>query len=301
MRDSLKLRQVRCFIAVAEELSFRRAAERLFMTQPPLSRQIKRLEETLDVRLFDRNHQGVSLTEAGRHFLVEARTLALKSEQILARFRPTETKVGATITLGITTMIDASLFGSVEAAFEKRFPGNHVNVRRQISAQSIRDLHAGAIDVAVIGLPSRSEGLKVKHLFDDPMVAVVASTHPMAKKRRVSILDFREDKLFWFNRNLNPAYHDHCQRFFEHIGFYPQRVPEPDDHHVLLGLIAVGHGIALIPKSLSSTTRKGVVFKRIIEGGHLGVHIGAAYKMSETSEVVLALVEMLKGVVLTTM
>ncbi|MGP1630555.1 MAG: LysR family transcriptional regulator, partial [Giesbergeria sp.] len=216
--DQVKFRQLKYFIAVAEELSFRRAAERLFITQPPLSRQIKMLEESLGTRLFDRDRQGVRLTEAGNEFLADARSLLRASEQVLTRFKPQSERNKTAITLGITTVIDASVFAWIGAAFEQRFPGARVNVKRQISACSIRDLNQGVLDVAVIGLPSHTDGLTVEHLCDDPMVACIASNHPAARKRRVSILDLQDDKLFWFNRKLNRAYYDYCQQVFVRVG-----------------------------------------------------------------------------------
>lgn len=294
MSHQLKLRQLKYFIVVAEELNFRRAAERLFITQPPLSRQIKMLEEALGVDLFERDRRRVRLTEAGERFLMDARALVRDSEQVVTRYKSPGTSVKPTVWLGITTVIDVGLFSWVESAFEQRFPGTRVSIKRQISAHSIRDLRQGLIDVAVIGLPSRADGLTVEHLCDDPMVACIPSSHPAAKRRKVSILDLESDKLFWFNRKLNPAYYDHCQGVFDRLGFSPARIPEPTDHHVLLGLIAEGQGIALVPKSLHSITRRGVVFKQIEEGDQLCIRVGVAYKPDTASESVLALISMLK-------
>lgn len=295
MRPELKLRQLTYFIAVAEELSFRRAAERLFITQPPLSRQIKILEDALGTPLFERDRQGVRLTEAGHGFLADARSLLRESEQVMVRFKPKPAGAKLVLTLGITTVIDVGLFAGVDVEFEKICPGVRVIVKPQISAHSIRDLNQGTIDVAVIGLPSRADGLVVEHLCDDPLVACIASNHPSAKKRRVSILDLQHDNLFWFDRKLNPAYYDYCQQVFKRVGFNPRRIPEPVDHHVLLGLIAVGQGIALVPRSLNSMTRKGVVFKEVIEGDQLCIRIGAAYQPMRSSPAILSLVEMLKA------
>ncbi|MFG6448336.1 LysR family transcriptional regulator [Roseateles sp. BYS180W] len=294
MSNPLKLKQLTYFIAVAEELSFRRAAERLFITQPPLSRQIKMLEDSLGVSLFDRDRRGVRLTETGARFLVDARALVKESEQVLTRFSSDQNTLQTELTLGITTVIDASLFAWVEQAFSQRFPGVRLIVKRQISAQSIRDLHRGHLDAAVIGLPSRAEGLTTTHLFDERMVACMASDHLAAKRRLVSIREFAQDKLFWFDRKLNPAYHDHCQKVFDRLGFKPERIPEPADHHVLLGLVASGQGVALVPQSLKSITRKGVSYTEIREGDQLKISVGAAYREAEQSESVLALVALLK-------
>lgn len=294
MGNPLKLRQLKFFIAAAEELSFRRAAERLFITQPPLSRQIRMLETSLGAPLFDRHRQGVRLTQAGARFLVDARSLVRESEQVLVRFKPEAASAPHELNIGITTVIDASLFAWVEPAFAQRFPGVRLTVKRQLSAQCIRDLNRGDLDAAVIGLPSRAEGLTSEHLCDEPMIACIAARHPLARKRNVSVLDLARDRLFWFDRRLNPAYYDHCEKIFERLGFRPQRIPEPSDHHVLLGLVADGQGVALIPQSLKATTRKGVLYKSLLEGDQLRIRVGVVYRVAEASETVLTLVGLLK-------
>lgn len=295
MRPELKLRQLTYFVAVAEELNFRRAAERLFISQPPLSRQIKMLEDALGARLFERDRQSVRLTDVGHDFLADARALLHESQQVMGRFTPKPAGAKLILTLGITTVIDVGRLAGIAGELEKICPGVRVMVKPQISAQSIRELRQGKIDVAVIGLPSRAEGLEIEHLGDDHLVACMASSHPLARKRRVSIRDLQSDQLFWFDRKLNPAYYDHCQQVFKRVGFDPRRLPEPADHHVLLGLIAVGQGIALVPRSLNSMARKGVVFKELVEGEQLGVRVAAAYDPSRSSHTVMSLVEMLKA------
>nr|WP_286181040.1 LysR family transcriptional regulator [Leptothrix sp. C29] len=291
----MNLRQLKYFVAVAEELNFRRAAERLFITQPPLSRQIQMLEEAVGARLLDRDRGGVRLTEAGERFLADARALLRESEQVVRRFKPSGVADKLPLLrVGITTVVDVGLFAGIEPAFEQRFPGMRISTKRQISAHSIRDLNQDRIDIAVIGLPSRADGLTVEPLFDDPMVACISSSHRLAKRQRVSILDLGDDKLFWFERKLNPVYYDYCERIFERVGFSPQRIREPADHHVLLGLIAEGQGFALVPNSLHNVTRKGVTFKKIVEGDQLCIRVGVAYQATNSDEQVQALVSMLK-------
>jgi DNA-binding transcriptional LysR family regulator len=167
-------------------------------------------------------------------------------------------------------------------------------VKRQNSSQCIRDLNRGALDAAVIGLPSHAEGLTTEPLCDEPMVACIPASHAAAKKRQLSVLDLAHDCLFWFDRKLNPAYYNHCEKIFERLGFRPKRIPEPSDHHVLLGLIADGQGVALIPRSLKAMTRKGVVYKNLLEGPQLRISVGVAYRVGETSATVAALIGVLK-------
>ena len=272
------LRQLEYFVAVAEELNFRRAAERLCITQPPLTRQIQALEAALGARLFDRDRRSVQLTEAGQRFLAQARALVQQVAHAVRQFEPTAAALQAPVLrLGITTVVDVSLFGGLAPAFEAAWPGRQLRIQRQISAQLIRDLHRGELDLAVIGLPSRTEGLALQPLGDDPLVACLAARHPLAQRRRIPLQALAADTLFWFNRRLNPAYFDHCEQVFNRLAFHPPRVAEPAEHPVLLGLIAEGRGFALVPQSLNTVRRSGVVFRRILEEDDLRIRLAAAW------------------------
>ncbi|WEE75411.1 LysR family transcriptional regulator [Comamonas testosteroni] len=293
MREAVNLRQLQYFIAVAEELSFRRAALRLCITQPPLSRQIKALEERLGAELFDRSCRQITLTDAGERFLIQARGLVRHSDRMAAQFR-TPSASRSELRIGITTVIDASLFSWVEPEFAKCFPDIRLNVKRQISAQSIRELNAGALDVAIIGLPSRTAGLTVEHMLDEPMVVGMSVSHPAAKRRKLALRDLAKDNLYWFDRKQNPAYHEHCERVFTRLRFKPARTIEPTDYHVLLSLVAEGRGIAFIPRSLQAVKRSGIVYKDIAEGDQLGIGVALAYRVGERSEMVAKFVEFVK-------
>ena len=293
MREAINLRQLQYFIAVAEELSFRRAALRLCITQPPLSRQIKALEERLGAELFDRSCRQITLTDAGERFLAQARGLVRHSDRMAKQFR-TLTEPRTELRLGITTVIDASLFSWIEPESAKRFPDVRLNVKRQISMQSIRDLNAGTLDVAIIGLPSRTAGLTVEHILDEPMVVGMSVRHPAAKRRRLTLSNLARDNLYWFDRKQNPAYHEHCERVFARLRFKPARMIEPADYHILLSLVEDGRGIALIPRSLQAVKRSGIVYKELVEGEQLGIGVALAYQAGELSEMVAKFVAFLK-------
>lgn len=295
MQDRLKLRQLNCFVAVSEELNFRRAADRLAMTQPPLSRQIRALEDTLNERLFDRDRSGVRLTDAGRAFLPDARALLRDARRAVLNVGPERAQPPVRLALGITTSIDVGLFSWIERAFAERFAPLEVVVKRQISTHSIRDLDLGSIELAVIGLPARADGLAVDALFDDPMVVCLPSAHPLARRRCLSLPDLQDEPLFWFRRALNPSFHDYCERVFKSIGYAPRRIPEPPDHAMLLGLIAGGQGVALIPKSLTSVRRQGVVFRPLRQDSPLSIRVALAYRETHASPALAGLVAMIKS------
>ena len=264
MPAGLELWQLRYFVAVAEERSFRRAAERLALTQPPLTRQVQALEALVGRPLFERSPQGVSTTPAGAQLLAAARDLLARADAMLADARRAPAPVER-LRLGITTVVDAAQFDWIEPALQALRPGLRLEPTRQISQASIAGLRRGTLDAALIGLPSHTEGLRVEQLTDDPLVAALPRTHAACRKRGVALSDLADDPLFWFERRLNPAYFDHFEAVFARLGHRPPRLPEPADHHVLLGLIAAGRGVALVPRSLTSISRAGVVYKPLRE------------------------------------
>jgi len=294
MRETVNLRQLHYFIAVAEELSFRRAALRLCITQPPLSRQIKALEERLNTTLFERSSQKTALTDAGERFLAQARQLLHHADTMTAQFSA-PTAAREELRIGITSVVDASLFSWVEAEYAQRLPNIRLHVTHQISAQSIRELNAGVLHAAIIGLPSRTAGLAVEHLFDEPMMVALSTTHPAAKRRTLALRDFTADTLYWFDRKHNPAYFEHCERVFARLRFQPARTLEPDDYPTLLSLVAQGRGITLIPRSLRAVKRSGIVYKNLAEGAQLGIGLALAWRAGEPSEEVAEFAALVRG------
>ncbi|WP_174364276.1 LysR substrate-binding domain-containing protein [uncultured Caballeronia sp.] len=277
MRENIDLWQLRYFVAVAEELSFRRAAERLFITQPPLTRQIQALEEIVGAELFERDSGGVRLTSEGAYLLIEARDLLAVADATFKRIAQRTAQPWSDLRLGITTVLDPALFSWIEPALKKRDPTIRVIQKRQYSQDSVRDLRRGLLDAALIGLPSATEGLCVERLFDEPLVAALPEGHALCKRRRISLLEMSGDLLFWPLRRINPGYYDHFARVFRTHGFNPPRVPEPADHHVLLSLIAQGQGVALIPSSLKAIARDGVVYRELREHTDLRIEVAIAY------------------------
>lgn len=293
MGPQINLKQVKCFIAVAEELNFRRAADRLFMSQPPLSRHIQALEASLGIALFDRDRQGVQLTDAGEAFMPRAKALLQQSEALVADMGTRELSVPRSLRVGITTAVNPDFFTDITPLFERAFPGHRLDIKRQISLRSIKDVGRGALDVALIGMPSQTDGLPFKRLQEDPLMVAMPSTHRLARKRSISLTELHGDRLFWFQRKLNPAYHDHCEQGFSRFDFHPERLPEPEEHHVLLGLIAAGQGVALMPGSLRSIQHRHVVHKPLREASCFKTGVAIIWQHAQPSPQVSAFIDML--------
>ena len=266
----LDTRALELFAAVATCLNFRQAADRLHMTQPPLSRAIRQLEERLGTRLLERDTQRVALTPAGVRLLPHAqRILALLDE---AEHDLDGTRTGAgPLRLGLTIAVEPGLFRPLAAALPQP-PA----VTTDSSPRLVAALRAGRLDAAVIGLPTNTFDLHVEPLGMQPMIVAVPSAHPLARRRQVRLADLTGEPVFWIERARQPAFFDHSHRVFARHGCLPRFLREPRDHHVLLEEVAAGAGIALLPASFAALRRTGVRYRPLAEGAELAVGLGLA-------------------------
>lgn len=285
MYEAIDLRQMRYFLAVSEELHFGRAAQRLHISQPPLSRQIRQLEEQLGVALFERGKAGASLTRAGTAFLPEVRRTLAQAQKAVAAAQAAGERPGGQFAVGYTTVFDRSVIPDVFERLQQRFPASRIVVRGQHSIRLVRELLNGQLDAALIGLHTEAPGLVVTTIQQEPMVLALPTGHRLARKRSIGFSELQGEPLFWFARRLNPGFHDHCRDFFARIGFAPTTIAEPADHHILLGLIAQGQGVALLSGSLRHVKRQGVVFRALKDegAGVLSMGLAVAYAQRNAS------------------
>ena len=264
------------FCAVARCLNFRQAAEQLHMTQPPLSRAIKTLEDKLGTRLFERDTQGVALTPAGRTLLPQALhildLLATAQASLQADSAP------ARLRLGLTSSVEAGLFRPLLAALERQLPAMRLELTSAPSPRLVAAVRKGQLDAAVIALPSATFELAVQPLARQPMMLALPAGHRLAKKRKLGLADIALEPLYWFERARQPAFFDHCQHVFRRHGFAPAFLREPLDHHVLLSDVAAGKGMALLADSFRALRLDGVAYRQLLEGEELAAGIGLAWR-----------------------
>lgn len=277
MSTLLDSRSLALFLAVADALSFRQAAEALHMSQPPLSRAIRQLEERLGTRLFDRNTKGVSLTDAGHRLRPYAQRIGklLDEAQTLLACQA----LPLSLRLGLSSAVEPTWFRGLAQRVQMHHPGAVVATVSDTSPRLIRQLCAGKLDAAFVALPTHAPGLDVVELGRLPMVVAMPSAHRLAKRKAVRLADLMQESVFWFERARQPAFYDHCQKVFLRHGFASPKLREPADHHVLLAEVASGRGIALLPQSFTRLRLEGVVYRALIEGEELAVGIGLATRM----------------------
>ena len=286
MNEAIDLRQFRYFLTLSEELNFGRAATRLHISQPPLSRQIRQLENQLGVELFLRTKTGVTLTAAGLAFVPEVKRTLAQAAKAVAIAQATREEECGQFRVGYTTVFDRSVIPDVSGLLRLRHPGLMIKTTGKHSISLVRDIKNGTMDVAFIGLHTEAKGLKVETLLEEPLLIALPASHPLTRKRKLGFADLNNEAIFRFERRLNPGFYDHCQAIFERHNFRPRTVPEPDDHHILLGLIAEGQGMAFVSASLKNVTRHGVVYRQLRdEASQLSSGIAMAWSDSNSSAV----------------
>ena len=271
---SLDIRLLRYFAVVAEENNMSRAAQRLFMSQPPLSRHIRQLEELLGVALFVRHSRGLTLTPAGEQALKAVRPLLTLQEETWAALGRLAENSGQSLRLGLSTAFEQGGFAALEARLSARI--NTLHIVRQSSPELVRQVRRGKLDAALVALPLETAGLTVIPLAKtEPLIAALPACWPEAATPSLSLPMLADRPLFWFKRERNPAFFDYTRQIFRRAGYGPSCLEEPLEHDVLLARIARGDGLSLFPASFAAIQRQGVVFRPLSES-ELGVRAGLA-------------------------
>ncbi|SEI79938.1 DNA-binding transcriptional regulator, LysR family [Azotobacter beijerinckii] len=267
----MELRHLRYFIAVAEELHFGRAAEQLGISQPPLSQQIQALEEELGARLFERTNRRVALSAVGRLFLPEARQVLAQLEQAVDVARRAqrgelgELKVGFTASAPFTSTIPRAI-----RAFRQACPDVHLDLRELSSRGVAEAVHEGRLQVGMLRpLAPLPEELVVLELFAEPLVAVLPVDHPLAGGREVGVrlAALGEEPFVFFPRTFGTGLYDQLLGLARAAGFSPRIVQEASEAMTLIGLVATGLGVTVLPASFSRMRIDGVVCRTLLDPG----------------------------------
>jgi DNA-binding transcriptional LysR family regulator len=268
MNTEIDLRHLRYFAAVAEELHFGRAAVRLHIAQPPLSQQIRQLEQNLGHRLFVRTSRSVALTAAGKEMLERARrTLTRMEEDLAAVRRVGRGEVGA-LTIAFTgSAILSDPLPEAIRAYRRRYPEVDLRLRELGTMLQIDALRDGTIDLAFLRDPGSFDGLVIEELMREPYVAVLPSRHPLAKMRVVTPGKLREEPFIFHRRGIGPLAFDRTMAVCERAGFRPEIVQEAPQWPTVIRLVESGLGVSIAPKCVSKLETMGVAFRPIHSRG----------------------------------
>lgn len=294
----MELRHLRYFIAVAEELHFGRAAERLGISQPPLSQQIQALEEELGVRLFERTNRRVALSEVGRLFLPEARQVLAQLDKAVGvaqrarRGELGELKVGFTSSAPFTSTIPRAL-----RAFRQACPQVHLDLRELSSREVAEAVGEGLLQVGMIRpLDPLPAGLEALELFAEPLVAVLPADHPQAAEpgRAIGLAELAAEPFVFFPRSFGTGLYDQVLGLARSAGFSPRIVQEASEAMTLIGLVATGLGVTVLPASFSRMRIDGVVCRTLGDPG-ASTAVWLVRRAGDVSPLVQRFAELLEG------
>ncbi len=280
----MELRHLRYFVAVAEELSFRGAAERLHMAQPPLSAQIKALENELRVQLFERTTRSVRLTHAGRVLLDEARAVLAASAQAERRAKEAHAGLAGILRLGLTAPVANAWLAGILRHFRHQFPRVQLSLFDLTSAEQLRRLHARELDAGLLRPPVGFPELDHKFVWESRQVLAAPAGHRLAKKRRLEWRDFHDEELVLIHPSAQHGFYDAFFAQCAKAGARPRPVQYANDIQTKMWLVSAGFGIAPTTATLAEVSRPGLVF-RPLPPGMPPVQVVLAWRRDDQSPV----------------
>jgi DNA-binding transcriptional LysR family regulator len=291
-----ELRQLRYFATVAEELHFGRAAERLHMTQPPLSQAIAQLEEQLGAQLFLRNRRQVELTAAGSALLPEARRLLAQASELPELVRRAASGETGRMALAFVTSADYSVLPPFLLRYRAAFPKVQIVLQEATSDLQVEELLRGRIDAGLLipPLPEKARPeLDYVKVLDEPLI-LCAPQGALAGTGPVRLQDAPRLPLVIFPRHIAPGLHDAILSCFRAAGITPVIGQEAIQMQTIVSLVSAGMGLALVPQSVSNLMRPGVEYRALADRTPL-VETGLAWRRDNASPVLRGFLDLLRN------
>ncbi len=289
----MELRHLRYFLVVAEELHFGRAAARLHITQPPLSQQIRQLEDELGVSLFKRTKRRVQLTEAGRVFQDAARQMLDQAEQAVRTTQRVHRGEVGPLTLGFVGSAIAGIFSEMVLAFRARFPEVELTLQELTTGQQVKALRERRIDVGILRPPIGEADFALETIYSESFVVVLPRSHPLAAQRRIALRELAGETVVMVPRDLGPEVEDDAVEFCRRAGCDPQRLPGATQMLTVIGLVAAGTGLSLVPASMQTVRWKGIVY-RPVQDRMPPADLAMAWRRDTASAVVTRFVDLVR-------
>ncbi|GAA2123062.1 LysR substrate-binding domain-containing protein [Actinomadura napierensis] len=278
----MDLRQLRYFVAVAEELHFGRAAERLNMAQPPLSQAIRRLESDLGVELLHRSTRRVDLTDAGRGYLARARRILGEVDEAAHEARRIAAGAVGHLTIGCVGSATYSLLPALSRGLSLELSGVDFSFRGEMLVpDQAAALRTGAIDLALLRPPIADLSLTVLPLRRDRLVVAVPADHPLAALPRVGVTDIADTDLIVHSADRRSVMYDVVLGLFRDAAVEPRIRHEVGETSTLITLVAGGLGVAVVPEPVTALALDGVVFRRLVRPA-VSVDLALAHRTDRT-------------------
>ncbi|MBC3886237.1 LysR family transcriptional regulator [Undibacterium griseum] len=261
----MEFRHLRYFVAVAEEKNFTRASERLFIAQPPLSRQIQQLEEELGVILFEKGSRPLRLTEAGKFFYAHAQKILNKVADVKSMTQRVG-KIERTLSMGFVASTLYGMLPRIIRLFRTQHPAIEISLHEMTTMEQIQALKEGRIDVGFGRIKHEDPNIRRIVLREERLMLAVPVSHPFsASHEAISLKALVPEKLIVFPKSPRPSFADQVLAAFMLKGLQPEKVFEVRELQVAIGLVAAGEGIAVVPASVQGMRRSDVTYLDILE------------------------------------
>ena len=294
---TVEFQQLRYFVAVAEELNFRKAAERLHIAQPPLSRKIRQLEQALEVELLRRTTRQIELTAAGKVYLEEVRQILSQVQQASTLARLAERGQVGHLRIGFEGSSAYDVVPVSVKVFKEKSPLIAISAFEMATGDQGSAIREGQIEIG-FGVLSRFDGnnLTVKTIMQDPLVAVLPQNHPLADHPRIDLRALRNETFIICPRRYRCGLYDHTLAVCHQAGFSPKLIQETQEVHSILGFVAAGLGVALLPLSVKSLLRSQVIY-RPFDPPLEGLDLAMAWRPENESPTLSVFLEVVQQVV----
>lgn len=280
----MELRHLRYFVAVADEKNFTRAAERLHIAQPPLSRQIQQLEEELGVELIEKGTRPVKLTEAGAFFHAHAQELLAKAAELKTMTQRVG-KIERTLSIGFVASTLYGLLPRIVRRYRSLHPEVEVTFHELTTMQQIQALKDGVIDVGFGRVKSEDPNIRRIVLREERLVMALPSGHPRAASSdAMSLVDLQSENLLVYPKTPRPSFADQVLSVLSERAIVPMKIIEVRELQIAIGLVAAGQGVAIVPESVQGMRRDDVVFRALTDRHAVSPVMFSVRKLDRTEE-----------------
>ncbi|NHC35801.1 LysR family transcriptional regulator [Scytonema millei] len=259
----MELHDLRYFVAVAEDLHFGRAAQRLHMTQPALSRQIQALEAELDVQLFRRSKRSVQLTIAGQTFFEEAKQILRHTEQAIQTTKRVARGEVGQLRLSFTASALRSVLPEIVRVFRERYPDVQLTMNERCTHDQVAAFHSHQVDVGFLYLPVDEKLLTLQPIAEEVWIVALPKGHHLSDRKHLTLSMLANEAFILHPRQSGAKFYDRIVGLCEQAGFYPNVVQEVETSQTRVGLVAAGMGITFVPEYLQNVGDTEVIYRRL--------------------------------------
>lgn len=293
-RPNIELRHLKYLAVLAEELHFRRAALRLHMSQPPLSRQIQQLEQELGVTLFERKGRGIGLTPAGAVFAEDARNILALLDKAVERTKLTEKGLIGQLDIGIFATAIFELFPNVVPPFQAKYPNIQVLLHDLNKSEQVKALRERRLSIGFARFVQEEPDIARELVSTARLYAACPAAHPLAAKAEIRVADLDRQKLILYPRTPRPSFIDRIIELCRDEGFEPRLEQEVDDVVTAVALVASQQGIAVVPAAVQNFQLPGVAFRPFEKRPTTSVALYCQYRKDDRSPVLQAFLESMR-------